>query len=154
MVFKQILHISVAIVMSAIIAIEAIGFYITKDTCEPCGSSSIAVDLLKPLEIEAHTHDTHCCTPLQDHSECYHDSACAHNEKTHDHHQENYYLTYSPDFFERVITPNFSIEFFAVLRPIISPTDYINISLNCNYKIPPLPDAKDSYRAILCTYLL
>lgn len=152
---KNYLHIGFALLLSAVISIEAIGFYITKDICEPCGSSSIMVDILKPIEIEHHAQDDHCCTPEHDHSACHHDTACNHNSKHHDHHQENYYMTHSPDFFERTDAPVISSQLLAVLLPIIAQDIYHEVSPKCHRDIsPPLPDAKDSYRAMLCTYLI
>ena len=149
------LHIGFALLLSAVISIEAIGFYITKDTCEPCGNSSIMVELLKPIEIEAHTQDDHCCVPEHDHSDCHHNTACDHNSASHNHHQENYYLSHSPDFFERTVTPDIQAQVLTVLLPFIAQCYYNTIVPECYTDTSiPLPDAQDSYRAMLCTYLI
>ncbi len=128
------------------------GLYLTKDTCEPCGNSTLEIELLKDVA----TQDQHCChTTTDKHNDCENENACTHNTQDHKHHQENYYLRNDLVFIETTNSQEITPQVLAVILPFLKPylltEDY---SFLPTKETPLLPESKDSYRTFLCTYLL
>lgn len=150
--FKRALHIVLSMALSVLVLGETVGLYVTKDICAPCGSETIAIEM---LSLETELDDTQCCSDnassCENSTEC-----CSHNDTKHEHHKEHYYLTQTPVFFDKIESQEFDtgiIELFLAISFNFSlqekhhSTNYYNAS-------PPLPSGSECYRSLLCTYLI
>lgn len=163
-VLKQILHISLAFILSAAISLETIGIYIVKDTCAPCGNSTLEIELVKDIA-HAHVHNEedccsidyaheNCCSTETEKKSCCSTTMICHTSE-HQHHQVDFYLKHEPDFSQEPSTFSFSTPIIAVLASLLEVnSNSVETVFTDIYSSPPLPYASDGYQALLCTFLL
>lgn len=157
---KLLTSIAFATLLSTLLLVETIGVYITKDICNPCGTSAVSLEMVSVSDdhkaCDHHHNDNHaheassCCDNHAHH--------IPHGEdgEDHEHHQEHQYLNQAPTFFNTIISMDFTVYEMAVLTPLLNITidSQENTSLDYGNPPPPLIVQMDSYCSYLCTYLI
>lgn len=154
---KNFFSIVFATLLSTLLLVETVGVYITKDICDPCGTSSVAVEMVKLSEKTAECQHHHTEQQDQMAVSCCSDPAhhVPHDEEHH-HHQEQHYLNNAPTFFSSITIQDFTPQELAILMPLMSILTENQEAQTLKYgdNPPPLITQLDSYRSFLCTYLI
>jgi len=152
---KLLLH-TFAILLSALMVVETVGIYLTKDICNPCGKSEITAQLIiAEMDLE---HAEHACCDVTTHEQdcCGNEINCSHNESQHNHHQEHHFFKNISVFLSTNNAPQFEAQALSLLAPLVAllaPLEADKSTFTSEYhyteKIP-----QDNTLALLCTYLI